>query len=117
MEESGLDLTKYLNLILKYKYLIIITLIIFSSIGFVFYKYEIPVFTTKAYLNIEKETLGSGYDITYVQKVDSIITFASSYPFVSSLDVTKPFFLQLDNLIYPVCNRLNEIGQILRFHI
>jgi len=82
MPEKEVDIAEYLKLFLRYKYLILATLIVFASIGFLFYKYEVPVYTSTAYLELGVETVAKSYDIGNVQEVSTITTMATSYPFV-----------------------------------
>ena len=80
---NELKLSDYFNIILKYKYLILLILLISLSGGFVFYKYEVPTYTATSYLVVGKETIGKTYDIGSVQKTSTMTTLAKSYPFLS----------------------------------
>ena len=82
MVEKEVDIAEYIRLFLRYKYLIAIILIVFASLGFLFYKFEVPTYSATAYLEIGSETIGKSYDISYTQQISSITTLATSYPFI-----------------------------------
>lgn len=79
MAEKEVNLSEYLSLFWRYKYLILITTILFSSMGVVLFKYEVPVYTSKANLVLGSETLGTGFEIGSVLKLSSIVPMAKSY--------------------------------------
>ncbi len=99
-EGNLVNYREYLTLFWRYKYLILIILIIFSSMGYLFYKSEIPIYTAKAYILIDRETISGNYDVGNVQNIGTITTTATSYPFVfkmvNDLNLTK----------YPIKNGL-----------
>lgn len=84
MEKKEVDLPRYyLKIFLQYKYVILISIILFSSIGFAFYKYEVPLYRSISHLTIGRETVGTSLDISNIQRAGEITTIATSYPIIS----------------------------------
>lgn len=110
MEEKEVNLSDYLKLFLKYKYLVIILLILGCSVGYLLYSNEIPEYTSRAYLVVGEDEAVTQYDIGQVRKTNAIVTMAQSYPFVyqvvKDLDlINKPVPLTLqEKLTYDKVN-------------
>ncbi|MBD3249189.1 polysaccharide biosynthesis tyrosine autokinase [Candidatus Woesearchaeota archaeon] len=95
-----IDYKEYITLFWRYKYLILIILMMSSSLGYFFYKSEIPVYTARAHILIDRETISGSYDVGNVQNMGTITTTATSYPFV--YDLVKDLNLSK----YPIKNGL-----------
>ena len=86
MEKKEVDLPSYyLKVILRYKYIIILSIVLFSSLGFAFYKYEVPLYRSTGHLIMGRETVGTTFDISNVQRTEEITTLAKSYPIMSQV--------------------------------
>lgn len=101
MAEKESDVSYYIRLIVRYKYLIIIMLMIFSSIGYVLYKYEVPMYKSTSTLVFGSETLAKAYNI-YDVPVEQIQATAKSYGFINGL------VRDLNLTRYPIKNTLIE---------
>ena len=102
MVEKEVTISEYISLLWRYKYLIILCLLIFTSLGFLFYQHEVPEYTAKSYLEISKRSIGTTSDIGTVQKVDSIITIVNGYAFMAQIAKN----LELEK--YPLQQGLSE---------
>lgn len=79
MIEKEIDFRDYILLFLKYKYIVAGILLVCLSIGFLFYKLEVPFYSSTATLILDTESLDTKYTVTNVQNIDTIREVAYSY--------------------------------------
>src|SRR5210317_816803 len=108
MVEKEVDILSYLRLFLKHKYLVIITVLLFTLIGFSFYRYEVPAYTASSSLVVESETVGTSYTISTRQNLDAISASARSYSTISTV---------VNNLNLSDYSIKPEIADIIKYRI
>ena len=79
MIEKEVDFRDYVLLFLKYKYLVAGIVMICLCFGFVFYKLEVPYYSSTATLIMDTESLNTKYTVTNVQSIDTLREVAYSY--------------------------------------
>ena len=78
-KDETINLAKQLRLILKYKFLILLFLIVFLVIGIIMYKTEVQEFTATAKLiKVEKSSMGSEFNLKDSQNMYEIESLAKS---------------------------------------
>ncbi len=76
-------ISEYLAMVSRYKYLIILTILIFAGVGYMFYKFEVPTYSAHIDLVIEQRPVVTSYDIGNVQQIEEIYRLAKGYSVVS----------------------------------
>jgi len=103
MAEKEIELRYYIELLLKYKYLIAGVLLIFLGIGFIFYKLEVPYYSSSSQLVLDTESYTTKYNIKEKQDAQIISTQAKSY------EIILQAVVDLDLLNYPIKPEVNEV--------
>ncbi|MBW2992469.1 polysaccharide biosynthesis tyrosine autokinase [Candidatus Woesearchaeota archaeon] len=79
MPEKEVDFRDYVVLLLKYKYLVAGILVMFLGMGFIFYKLEVPYYTSTSRLVLDTESYVTKYNVKERQDASIISSKARSY--------------------------------------
>lgn len=79
MAEKEVNVVDYLRVFYMHRYLVLLILVVCTSLGFLMYKYEVPVYSSTSHLVVDKETLDLGYTVEGVQRVDELVGSAQGY--------------------------------------